>query len=114
MIKIMMMLLMPLLISSKCTRTDVKLTCAQVRSAKIKSLPYCDISFKKNRCRCRCFNLTSYKVVDDIQCGEDFKTGNYELETCEGVGGFLVEEWAKDVRPNIKKLQNLYGNLCRR
>lgn len=109
-----MMLLIPLLISAKCARTDVKLTCKQIRAAKIKSLPLCDVSFQYNRCRCRCFNLTEYKRVEDAQCGEDFESGDYDLEQCEGLAGFIAEEWPREVEPKIKKLQNLYGNLCRR
>ncbi len=110
---IMIVLLMPLLISSRCSRVDVRLTCNQIRSAKIDSLPLCDISFQNNRCRCRCFNLTDYEVVNDNQCGQHFESGNYPLETCEGIAGFPIEQWPKEIRPNVLKLQNLFSNLCK-
>lgn len=114
MLKNIILLLIPLLISSKCARVDVALTCKQIRSAKINSLPTCDTSFKFNRCRVRCFNLTDYRTVPDWECGQDFKSGDYPLEYCEGCAGFYVDDWPIEVRPKIKKLKNLYRNLCRR
>lgn len=114
--KIITMLLMPLLISAKCTRIDVGLTCAQIKSSKLKPMPLCDISFAKDRCRCRCFSFTDYREVDDENCkwpdDSIFFSGDYEIETCEGIAGFFVEEWAREVRPKIRRLDNLYGNLC--
>lgn len=135
MCKIIMMLLIPLLISSKCSRVDVKLTCAQIRSAKIDSLPICDLSFEKNRCRCRCFNLTDYKTVKNSACNRKFKnedyipdyfeydpdkklykfiSGDYDVYSCEGISGFQITDWPTEVRPKVRKLKNLYGNLCGR
>lgn len=114
--KIMIMLLMPLLISAKCSRVDIKLTCAQIRSSKLKAMPLCDISFQENRCRCRCFSFSTYETVEDDNClwpdESQFFSGNYELETCEGISGFFVTEWAREVGPKVKKLNNLYGNIC--
>lgn len=118
MLKIIIVLLTPLLISSKCTRTDVRVTCAQIASARVDNLPLCDLSFEKNRCRCRCFNLTDYQIVDEKKCkwpdGSNFQAKDYDIYTCEGIGGFFVEEWASEVKPKLKKLRNLYGNLCGR
>lgn len=111
--RIMIMLLMVLLSSCKVNQ---KIVCSQIRSAKIKAMPICDISFEKNRCRCRCFNLTEYKIEKDDMCnwsdGSDFKSGNYNIQTCEGIAGFFVEKWSSEVGPKFKKLNNLYGNLC--
>lgn len=98
------------LLSTSC-RT--KLVCSEVRRATIDYLPLCDISFKFNRCRCRCFNLNNYSTVKPALCGEDFIEGNYELEYCEGIAGFYVEDWATEVKPNVKRLIRIRGDYCR-
>ena len=114
--KTIILLLIPFFISAKCDRVSTKLTCAQIRASHIDNLPLCDISFVKNRCRCRCFNLTNHTVVEDNNCtwtdGEEFRSGDYELEVCEGISGFFIDDWAKEVMPKTKKLKRIFNNLC--
>ena len=90
-----------------------KIICTEVRTATIEALPLCDISFKFNRCRCRCFNLNNFSNVDDVACGEGFKSGNYDLEYCEGISGFYIEDWALEVKPKVKKLDRIKRDNCK-
>tara|TARA_R110002020_G_scaffold50233_5_gene142143 strand:- start:766 stop:1071 length:306 start_codon:yes stop_codon:yes gene_type:complete len=95
-----------------CTSVNTNLVCSQLRKSDIKAMPWYDVSFKKNRCRVRCFDIDSYKRVSDGMCGDDFRSGNYPLEKCEGVGGYKDKSWAREAKPKIKKRRNLFGNLC--
>ena len=93
-----------------------KLICSEVRSATIKPLPLCDISFQFNECYCRCFDLNNFKEVNENKCTwkyGDFKEGSYPLETCEGLSGFYVNDWAVEVKPKIKKLSRIKYDNCK-
>ena len=95
MIRLMMMLLMMFLTS--CNSYQI----------------LCDISFSENRCRCRCFNTETLKQAKKEKCEKDWDAYfgglpenhpvNYIEEACEGIGGFRVEEIAKDIIPMIKE-----------
>ena len=90
-----------------------KIVCSEVRRATIDYLPFCDISFKFNRCRCRCFDINNYNTVDAVLCGEDFIEGDFALEYCDGIAGFYVEDWATRVRPNVIRLSRIKKDYCR-
>ena len=72
----------------------------------------CDISFKFNRCRCRCFNVNNFSTVNDQYCGEAFKSGNYNLEYCDGLSGFHINDWLEEVKPKIKLLDRIKRDNC--
>jgi len=72
--------------------------------------PIKDLSFKMNRCRIQCYNVDKLKVAEDIKCGEDFESGHYPVEACEGIIGFDADYVAEDLKPKIKKNKK----LCRR
>lgn len=104
MIKTMMMLSMIFLVGS-CRSVNTRLVCNQLRKHEIKPLQMCDISFKKNRCRCRDFDFNNWKELSEPV--------NYPIEHCEGVAGFFVDpDIGVEVRPNIRALANLKENLC--
>lgn len=109
---IIMMLLMTFLVGCK-----TKIICRQIKSAIIRPLPLCDISFQFNRCRCSCFDINKFQSVNDNACtwpdGNEFKSGDYPIKTCEGVSGFFNEDWAIEVRPKIKKLARLKEDYCK-
>jgi hypothetical protein len=96
------------LISSCKTR----IVCSQIEAAKIAPLPLCDISFQFKRCACRCFDLNEFKTVDDMQCGGGFSSGNFSLETCEGLSGFFIEDMALEIKPKIKQLNMIKSDYC--
>lgn len=74
---------------------------------------FCDISFEEDRCRCRCLSTESLEIADKEKCEKDWEKYfygipevhpiNYEVEACEGIGGFRVEEIAKDIIPMINE-----------
>lgn len=61
----------------------------------IKSQILCDISFEKNRCRCRLYDLEKMEALEEPI--------NHPLIHCEGVSGFFLEDIAKDIKPDIKR-----------
>jgi len=73
----------------------------------------CDISFEKQRCRCRCLDAVTLKETDKKNCKKDWKKYflgvpekhpvNYRPSMCEGIMGFRIEEIAKDIIPAIKE-----------
>lgn len=104
------LLLMIFLTAASCKQA--KVVCKQIRKTDIKALPLCDISFQFNRCTCSCYDLETNTNVNDKYCGEGFESKAYPLETCEGLAGFFVEDWAKEVIPKIKKLNTIKKDYC--
>ncbi len=101
-----------------CRSVETKLVCAQIARHQIKPVQLCDVSFKYNRCRCRCFNFNSWDALPADKCSEFnglISAGNavdFPIEHCEGVAGFFLEDAALNVRPNIKALDKIKNNLC--
>lgn len=106
MLKSMMMPLMMFLAvgASSCGSIQRKIICNDIREHEIKPHQMCDISFSKNRCRCREFDFNSWTELSEPV--------NYPIEQCEGIGGFFLEDIALDVRPQIRALHTIKGNLC--
>jgi len=111
MIKMLMTMLL-MIYTTSCTSVNTNIVCSQLRKSDIKAMPWHDISIKFDRCRVRCLDIDSFKQVPDGECGDDFRSGNFPLEKCEGVAGFKQVNWAREAKPKIKKRRNLYGNLC--
>lgn len=109
--KMLIMALLTIFLVS-CKGVNTRIVCKQIESAKIDALIVSQVSFKFNRCYKRCFSISDYQTVPDSQCGENFKSGNYPLETCDEVMGFHTNAWATELRPKLKKLNNLKSNLC--
>lgn len=73
----------------------------------------CDISFAKYRCRCRCYDTDTLKQVNENRCKDDWEKYfggvpeehpiNYEIEMCEGISGFRIEEIATDIIPMVRE-----------
>lgn len=99
------------------TSCKTKIICNEIKRATIKPLAWCDISFKpKARCRCRCFDMNKNKTVSDRQCDTEdqlFTSGNYPIEECDQIAGPTIKDWAKYVRPNIKRLQSIKETYCK-
>jgi len=89
------------------------LICKEIKSTVIKPLVNCDISLEFKRCRCRCFNLNNFTKLDDKLCGEDFESGNYPIETCNNVAGFILDDWTTEIKPKIKKLDRIKRDNCK-
>ena len=116
MLKITMMLLTILCLSA-CRTIETNLVCSQIAKHQIDPIKSCDISFKFNRCRCRCFDFNTWNQLNLNKCKEfapeeGVRAINYELEACEGITGFTLDDAANELRPNIKALSNIRGNLC--
>lgn len=118
MLRLIMMLLMTLCLSAKCTSVNTRIVCAQIASHQIVPVMSCDISFKYDRCRCRCFDFNSWEALELNKCPEfpgkivSKAAIDYPIETCEGVVGFFLEDAALKIRPEIKALHAIKGNLC--
>lgn len=109
------MMLLTILCLSGCRSVNTRLVCAQLETHKIKPVQACDVSFKFNRCRCRCFDFNSWEKLPWEKCGVQEEGSNaidYELEKCEGISGFYLDVAAVDIRPNIKAMHRLKENLC--
>lgn len=100
--RITILLLMSSLTS--CRSFERQVICQQIAEHQIKPVQLCDISFQFNRCRCRNFDFNSWTALD--------KPVDHPLEYCEGIAGFPLETIASDIRPNVKALYTLKGNLC--
>ena len=105
MIKSMTMLLMIFSVAISCRSLDRQIICGQIKKHEIKPHQLCDISFSKNRCRCREFDFNKWKELSEPT--------NYPLSYCEGIAGFFIDpDIALDIRPQVRALNNLKGNLC--
>ena len=72
----------------------------------------CDVSFQFDRCRCRCYDVMNIKTTEDKFCGETFQSGNYPIESCEGVSGFKLEQWANPIIPFMKEGKRWINDRC--
>lgn len=113
---IMTALLMIFLIS--CTAScKKKIICKEIKRAEIKPLVWCDISFSPEaRCRCRCFDMNRNKTVADNKCDTEdleFTSGNYPIQECNDIAGPTKQDWATQVRPNLKRLNSIKDNNCK-
>lgn len=123
-------ILLTILCLSGCQSPNTRIVCAQIKEHEIKPIKSCDVSFKFNRCRCRCFNMNAWKEEPLKSCpefsevqesevrkvkkksGELYEAVNYPVDHCEGISGFYLDKIATEVRPNVKALDALKENLC--
>lgn len=126
MLKIIIALLMTFTLSSCRTTYEQKLVCSQIAKHQIPPTPLCDISFKFDRCRCRCFNYNSWSVAPLTKCerfrdlsgamslvdGEEVL--DFELEYCDGIGGSFAQDQVNNIRSNVKALNLIKENLCQK
>ena len=97
-----------------------KLICKEIDNAKVNPVIMYDVSFVFNRCRARCFDVNEWKTLPISNCPrliddtEDLtaESVNYEIEKCEGVAGFAIEDIAREIRPNVKRLSDLNKDVC--
>jgi len=105
---------------------------ASCNAPKIKSQPMGDISFKFNRCRMRCYDITEIKETKKKKCDITkrlpkewpdfysletkpndrdylrFNPGKYPLRVCDKLVGFHVDVVAKKIIPWGKKTLQYY------
>lgn len=140
MMKMLITILLTTFFLSSCRSVERRVICGEINIYQIKPVPMCDISFQFNRCRCRCFDYNQWTTISDInQCAQfnenlPFKkydpplvainkilngeitrvisVKDYPLEYCDGIAGSFLSDIAKDVRPNIKALNEVKNKLC--
>ena len=103
------MLLTTFLISS--CKTGI--ICKEINKAKIRPLVNCDLSLQFKRCRCRCVDYNTITKVDDKFCGENFVSKDYPIDTCEGLSGSFIEDWAKEIKPKVNRLNRVKRAYCK-
>lgn len=89
---------------SGCRSFERKLICNQIESHQIKPHEICEVSFKFMRCRCKQFDFNSWE-----QLGTPV---DFDVTHCDGVAGFRLTDIASDIRPNVKALAKIKGDLC--
>ena len=89
---------------SGCGTVERRIVCKQIDSHQIPDVEYCDISFSKNRCRCRMFDMNEWEPVGDPV--------NHPIEYCERIAGPRLDDIATNVRPQVKALAQLKRNMC--
>lgn len=126
---LIMMLPMMFLICglSACGTVTQKAVCQTVKEAEIRKLPACDISFQFQRCRCRCFDFNAWQTLPIAECPElnanegimspvlKTKKGearDFPLLYCEGLSGFFIDDMAGEIRPKVKRLNDLKKMYC--
>ena len=82
-----------------------------------------DLSIKYNRCRIRCYNIDLLETVPEFNCDKKlsdnfpvfydrrdnflkFISGNYPLEVCDQLIGFYANDFAKKIKPQIRKAKD--------
>jgi hypothetical protein len=89
---------------ASCRSVQTQMVCNELRNQQIKPVEMCDISFKFNRCRCRMFDINSWNALSEAV--------DHPLNYCDGIAGFRLEDIATEIRPKIKAMYRLKGNLC--
>lgn len=128
---------------SSCKSFETRLICEQIELYKIEPIKSCDISFQFDRCRCRCFDFNKWQALDAKFCPEfnnevilnivrftddkgirvakavatkteRFQAVDYPIEHCEGLSGYNIKDAAIKVRPNVKALNEVKEQLCKK
>ena len=101
---LIMMLLIPLLISTTC------------QAPRIKPQIVCDYSYQFDRCRCRCYDNMKLKRVPPIECNQFFDEEEWEisLHECDGLTGWFIDDVNIEVLPWAKKTRQYYKDKCDR
>ena len=60
----------------------------------IKDVVMCDVSFTKDRCRCRVVNLNTLEAISEAV--------NYDITHCEEIAGFYLNDIAQEIKPKVK------------
>lgn len=109
-----------------------KIICHEIKTSEVRALMFYSPSWKFNKCYGYCFNANKWETLPLNSClgadlipeGEvlqgvspiDKKTAaeviEYPLEYCDSIGGFKLDDLAKEVRPKIKKLNILKEDNC--
>lgn len=104
-----------------------KFICSEIKGNRIDPVVMYDVSFVFNRCRARCFDPNEWKTIDSNLCpsmpqgeiveefldGEFLNSINLPIEECEGMAGFKIEPIAREIRPKIKRLNEIYVDNCK-
>ncbi|MCK5608303.1 hypothetical protein KAR91_40855 [Candidatus Pacearchaeota archaeon] len=74
----------------------------------------CDVSFTKNRCRCRCYDLEKLETTKPERCNIDSESNawNLAIEECEGISGLYLDDIAVHVKPKLKEKIQYYKDTC--
>lgn len=99
-------------------------SCESLAKYNFKPMIHCDISFKFNRCRCRCYDLNYADTLAPKEClsedqilqldiGPEQKAWNLDLESCERYAGFSSEDWAIEVQPKTKARMDWVKSHCK-
>lgn len=64
------------------------------KSHTIVDVQMCDVSFVKDRCRCRLVNLNTLEAKSEAV--------NYEITHCEEISGFFLNDVAVEIKPKVK------------
>lgn len=95
------MMLSILLLVSSCVNTQ--LVCKAI--PEFNTVTLCSVSFKYEKCTCWEYDYEKQKSISDpIQMSFD--------ECPETIIGYTAEDFAVELKPNIKKLDRLHENLC--
>jgi len=89
-----------------------------------KPLLLCDVSFKFNRCRCRCYDLNLGVTLAPAACldivsiqslgiTEGATAWNQPIEFCEKFAGFNMEDWAIEIQPKAKAKADWIKSNCK-
>lgn len=130
---ITILMLMTFLISCK----NQKFICREIKNNMIAPTVLYDVSFVFNRCRARCFDANKWETLPISSCPKLIPTDlkfldivedhdelsklqlkgspqavNLDLEDCEGVAGFKVNDMALEIRPKVKRLNDLKIDSC--
>lgn len=90
-----------------------KFICKQLDLNQFNYLVIRTVKLQYDNCKIQCFDLNNWRTVDDSNCGENFKSGNYPLDYCNEVQGFSIEDMANEVRPKIKNLAQMRKDYCK-
>ena len=58
--------------------------------------------YEVHRCRVYCYDYNNFATLDDKECGDNFESGNHPPESCAGVIGPYIDDWAEEIKPKVK------------
>jgi hypothetical protein len=101
--KLIIILLLTTFLTS-CRSVQTQMVCTELKKQEINPIEMCDVSIKFNRCRCRLFDLNSWTAKGEAV--------DHDLQHCDGIAGYRLNDIAVEVRPKIKAMYRLKENLC--
>lgn len=88
-----------------CRSVERALVCNAVEDNYIGEMEICEYSHTFTQCRCKLIEFDTFRELTQMQ--------DYPLSHCDGLAGFKVNDWGKEIGPKLRALSRLKEERCK-